>query len=206
MLKIGIFFGTFNPLHNGHLMLAQYVVDNTDLDEVLFMPTPSSSFKEHADGLLSYSDRCSSIYKATLGLPKLGLSTVENELPAPHYTSETLRFLSENCPDDEFAVIFGADNLGQIETFHNFRYILDNHDIYVFPRGEADISHIRLTYSQARIHVLEDAPLTNLSSTFVRQQLAKGNDISVYVPAAVVTMLAQFEQRSIFMNKQTNKK
>lgn len=187
-MKIGLFFGTFNPLHNGHLMLGQYLVNNFyDLEQVLFVPTPSSSFKDHPDGLLPYAERCRIIYEATKNINGLGLSTVENELEPPHYTSETLKFLRENNPDDEFILIMGGDNFSKIKTFHNYKYILDNFTIYVLRRNDTDdeVYHTIMEYPDANVQVVQDAPETTLSSTFIREQVWHGADISTYVPSSV---------------------
>lgn len=185
-MQIGLFFGTFNPLHNGHLMMAQYIVNNTDLDQVLFVPTPSSSFKEHPDGLLPYSERCRIIYDATKNIEGLGLSTVENELEPPHYTANTLRFLKENNPDDEFTVIMGGDNFADIESFHDSQYILDNFPILVLYRGDrSKIYDVLFSHAEAKMKVVDGAPETTLSSTFIREQLSAGKDISTYVPSSV---------------------
>lgn len=187
-MKIGLFFGTFNPLHNGHLMLGQYLVNNfSDLDQVLFVPTPSSSFKDHPDGLLPYAERCRIIYEATKNIDGLGLSTVENELEPPHYTSKTLKFLQKNNPDDVFILIMGGDNFAKIETFHNYKYILDNFVIYVLRRDGTDEAVCRTIYNHpnANIKMVRDAPETTLSSTFIREQVWHGADISTYVPSSV---------------------
>lgn len=187
-MKIGLFFGTFNPLHNGHLMLGQYLVNNfSDLEQVLFVPTPSSSFKDHPDGLLPYAERCRIIYEATKNIEGLGLSTVENELEPPHYTSETLKFLQESNPDDEFILIMGGDNFSKIKTFHNYKYILDNFTIYVLRRDGTDDEVYRniMEYPDAKVQVVQDAPETSLSSTFIREQVWHGADISTYVPSSV---------------------
>lgn len=192
MAKIGIFFGTFNPIHVGHLMLATYLVNNTFLDDVWFNPSPDSEFKEHKDGLIPYRYRVRFIEDSCCHFKHLEVLEIEKELPSPHYTINTLRELDKlygGHGRNQFYPIFGADNVEKIETFHDFRSILDNYEMIVLPREGHDISHVKFTYSSAKFHEMKDAPTCNISSTFIRKQLAEGKEIRPYVPSDLIPVI-----------------
>lgn len=185
MAKIGILFGTFSPLHNGHLMLASYLANNTFLDEVWLCPSPDSEFKTHEDGLMHFEMRVMLIRLACSSVKGVDCTTIEKNMPSPRYTINTLRELDKEFGNhglNKFYPIFGADNIAKIETFHDFESILRDYEIFVLPREGHDIAHVLFTYGSATFHVVKDAPVCSLSSTFIRQQIKEGKDISAYVP------------------------
>ena len=132
-MKIGLFFGTFNPIHIGHLTIANHMVEYTDLDQVWFVVTPHSPFKKK-NSLLDDHQRLEMVYRAVKDYPKLRQSDIEFNLPQPNYTINTLSYLEEKYPEHFFALIMGEDNLKSFHKWKNYRVILELHDIYVFPR------------------------------------------------------------------------
>ena len=123
-MKIGLFFGTFNPIHVGHLILANHIAEYSDLDQVWFVVTPHSPFKIKSS-LLEDHQRLEMVYLATKDYPKLKQSDIEFKLPQPNYTINTLTYLEEKYPDDEFALIMGEDNLKSFHKWKNFEVILE---------------------------------------------------------------------------------
>lgn len=190
MIKIGIFFGTFNPIHNGHLMLASYLSDNTFLKEVWFCPTPDSTFKEHKDGLLPFLVRKSLIMDSIRCHNNLWCTDIEKDLPSPHYTVDTLSALKETYHHAEFYPILGADNIMQIQTFHDYIKLIHNYEIIVLPREGYGTVGFEQNFPEAKIHHFPGLPTCNLSSSFIRKQFAEGKNVSFYVPRGVADSLS----------------
>lgn len=192
MKKIGLFFGTYNPIHNGHLMMANYIVNNTDIDQVLFVVNPTAPFKKK-DNLLDFDDRVKLIRLATKNCGKdyckILPTLIENGLPLPAYTYNTLRSFKEGTENFEYILILGCDNLSKLPKWKNASEIIENHQIYVCPRNgmeyEKQIEDIKNKFNVKNIQVIKDVPECNLSSTFVREQIKEGKDISFYVPDSV---------------------
>ena len=132
-MKVGLFFGTFNPIHIGHLTIANHIAEYSDLDQVWFVVTPHSPFKKK-NSLLDDHQRLEMVYQAVKDYPKLRQSDIEFNLPQPNYTINTLVHLEEKFPDHEFALIMGEDNLKSFHKWKNYQLILELHDIYVYPR------------------------------------------------------------------------
>ena len=133
MNNIGLYFGTFNPIHVGHLIIANHLVEHTDLDAVWMVVTPRSPFKKKATLLDNY-ERYDLVYKATEPYPLLQPTDIEFGLPQPSYTINTLAYLQEKHPDKKFSLIMGEDNLHGLHKWKNHEEILKNHPIYVYPR------------------------------------------------------------------------
>ncbi|MCP4977624.1 MAG: nicotinate-nucleotide adenylyltransferase [Maribacter sp.] len=175
MKKIGLFFGTFNPIHIGHLVIANHMVEFSDLDEVWFVITPMSPFKTKKT-LLGNHHRYQMVYEATKNYTKLKPSKIEFDLPQPNYTINTLVHLGEKYESRyEFALIMGEDNLRGFHKWKNYEAILENHSIYVYPR----ISNGKVEHQfkdNAKIHEI-DAPIMEVSSTFIRENHKKGKNI-----------------------------
>ncbi|MFH6602881.1 nicotinate (nicotinamide) nucleotide adenylyltransferase [Maribacter algicola] len=183
MKKIGLYFGTFNPIHVGHMVLANHMVEFSDLDEVWFVVTPQSPFKTKKT-LLDDHHRYQMVFEATQDFPKLKPSKVEFDLPQPNYTVDTLAYLLDsNENGHEFSLIMGEDNLKGFHKWKNYNVILEHHDIYVYPRiSEGTVEH--QFKNHARIHRI-DAPVMEISSTFIRKQHKAGKNIRPMLPDAV---------------------
>ena len=183
MKKVGLFFGTFNPIHIGHLVIANHLVEFSDLDEVWFVITPMSPFKTKKT-LLDNHHRYQMVYEATKEYPKLKPSKIEFDLPQPNYTIKTLIHLEEQFEKRyEFALIMGEDNLKGFHKWKNFETILENHFIYVYPRiSDGKVDHGFKDHS--KIHLI-NAPIIEISSTFIRENHKKGKNIRPMLPDAV---------------------
>ena len=183
MKKTGLFFGTFNPIHIGHLVIANYMVEFIDLDEVWFVITPKSPFKTK-QSLLDNNHRYQMVYEAVKDYPKLKISTVEFDMPEPNYTVHTLVRLEEQFGDThKFSLIMGEDNLKSFHKWKNYEVILENHEIYVYPR----VSDKKLDPQfdgHPKIHHT-GAPIMEISSTFIRNQHKAGKNIRPMLPEPV---------------------
>lgn len=181
-MKIGLYFGTFNPIHVGHLTIANHLAEYSDLEKIWFVVTPHSPFKKKSS-LLDNRQRYEMVYRATKDYLKLEPSDIEFDLPQPNYTINTLTYLTEKYPDYEFALIMGEDNLKSFHKWKNYELILDNHDIYVYPRiSEGKIeTHFD---NHNKIHKV-DAPIMELSSTFIRKSIKEGKNVRPMLPEHV---------------------
>jgi len=183
MKKVGLFFGTFNPIHIGHLAIANHMVEYSDLDEVWFVITPMSPFKTKKT-LLDNHHRYQMVYEATKDYEKLKPSKIEFDLPQPNYTINTLVHLGEQYEKGyEFALIMGEDNLKGFHKWKNYEAILENHSIYVYPRILKGKVENRFK-DNPKIHHI-DAPIMEVSSTFIRENHKKGKNIKPLLPGSV---------------------
>ena len=183
MKKVGLFFGTFNPIHIGHLVIANHMVEFSDLDEVWFVITPMSPFKTKKT-LLDNNHRYQMVYEATKDYPKLKPSKIEFDLPQPNYTINTLVHLEEHYEKGyEFALIMGEDNLKGFHKWKNYETILESHCIYVYPRiSNGKVEH-QFKDNPKIQHI--DAPIMEVSSTFIRNSHSKGKNIKPLLSDAV---------------------
>lgn len=183
-MKIGLFFGSFNPVHIGHMIIADHMVQSTDLKQVWLVVSPHNPLKTR-QSLAKDHDRLHLVELAIGDNPNLKASNVEFGLPVPSYTVDTLAYLEEKYPDKEFSLIMGADNLDSIEKWKNFRVLLDNYDIYIYnrpgykPEKYADLPNIRIV----------NAPLLDISATFIRERLKAGKSVRYLVPDKVYEYL-----------------
>ncbi len=191
-MNIGLFFGSFNPIHIGHLILANSMVENTDLKKVWFVVSPQNPFKP-AKGLLHEFDRYDMVKAAIADNYKLEVTDVEFHLPRPSYTIDTLTHLQERHPDKSFKVIIGEDNLENFEKWKNFRQILDFFGLYVYPRPSNSVSTASsVTNSEVRRHAnvkMVKAPLLDISATYIRQCIQEGKSIRYLVPEPVEQLI-----------------
>ena len=180
--KIGLFFGTFNPIHIGHLAIANHLAEFSDLDEVWLVVTPLSPFKKK-QSLLDNHHRLEMVHQATEDYPHLQPSNIEFGLPQPNYTINTLAYLQEKYPNHEFSLIMGEDNLKGFHKWKNYEIILQNHHIYVYPRISEEKVETQFN-SHPKIHHI-NAPIIEISSTFIRSCIKEGKNIQPLLPHKV---------------------
>jgi nicotinate-nucleotide adenylyltransferase len=183
-MKIGLFFGSFNPIHIGHLIIANTMATATDLDQVWLVVSPQNPFKKNLS-LLHEFDRFDMVEKAIADNARLKAIDIEFHLPKPSYTIDTLIRLLEKFPQHEFRLIIGEDNLAQFPNWKNHEQILEYVGLYVYPRPDsrphAFTKHPRVTFVKA--------PLLDISATYIRQLLREGRSIRYLVPEGVEEMI-----------------
>jgi len=179
-MKIGLFFGSFNPIHIGHMAIAQYMVEHTDMDKIWLVVSPQNPFKEKSS-LLDQTHRLSLAQIATEDDPQLEASNIEFSLATPSYTIDTLVFAKEKYPQHEFALIMGADNLIHFHKWKNHHLILQDYDIYVYPRPNTKKSELE----QLKNIKLVDAPIMEISSQFIRKSIKDNKKIHYFLPQKV---------------------
>ncbi|MEO9571808.1 MAG: nicotinate (nicotinamide) nucleotide adenylyltransferase [Polaribacter sp.] len=173
-MKVGLYFGTFNPIHIGHLIIANHMVENSDLDEIWMVVTPHNPFKKKSS-LLDNHHRFEMVYKATENYSKIKPSDIEFKLPQPNYTVYTLAKISEMYPDKEFCLIMGEDNLKSLHKWKNYETILEHYHIYVYPRiADGNVDHQFKNHK--KIHKV-DAPIVQISSTMIRNGIKNKKNI-----------------------------
>lgn len=179
-MKVGLFFGSFNPIHQGHLILAEAVLTKTEIQELWFIISPQNPFKQKKN-LLSEYDRLKLVELAVEGNDKVRASNIEFFLPKPSYTIDTLTHLADKYRNHEFSLVMGQDNLQHLHKWKNYEAILKYYPIYVYPRVTADPGplddHSGVT--------LFEAPLLNISATYIRKEIKAGNSIRYLVPDEV---------------------
>ena len=180
MKQVGLYFGSFNPIHVGHLIIAEHLIENSTLDEIWFVISPSNPLKEKKN-LLDEHDRYYMVQIAIENDERFKTCDVEFYLPRPSYTCFTLVKLQETYPNYAFSIIMGEDNLQNIEKWKNHEFILKNYPIYVYPRfgSQADKE-----YEGARI-IRVNAPRVELSSTMIRDQIKQHKNVRHCLPEAV---------------------
>jgi nicotinate-nucleotide adenylyltransferase len=183
-MKIGLFFGSFNPVHTGHLIIANHLATATNLDKVWMVVSPQNPLKLKK-ALARDHDRLHLVRLAIGDNPRIEASNVEFDLPKPSFTVDTLAHLSERFPQHEFALIMGGDNLTSLHLWKNYEQILAQYDIYVYSRPGYDIgewtNHPRVTVCQA--------PLLDISATYIRECIKMGRSIQYLVPEQVFEYL-----------------
>ena len=180
-MKIGLFFGSFNPIHIGHLILANHIQQFTDLDEVWFVVTPRSPFKQNVTLAEDY-ERLNMVNLAIEDYPNLKSSNIEFNLPQPNYTVHTLAHLAEKFSKNHFSLIMGVDNLLGLHKWKNAEYLIKSYDIFVYPRisESKGIPKVKLD----RISKIE-APIIEISSTFIRNSIKENKIYQPYLPHKV---------------------
>ena len=181
-MKVGLFFGSFNPIHIGHLIIANHIVEHSDLNEIWLVVTPHNPFKKK-NTLLDNYQRLEMVYLATEEFYKLKPCNIEFNLPQPNYTINTLVHLHEKYPKHEFSLIMGEDNLKSFHKWKNYEVILENHHIYVYPRISEKKTETQFD-GHEKIHTI-DAPIIELSSTFIRKSIKAGKNVKPMLPNKV---------------------
>lgn len=180
-MNIGIFSGSFNPIHIGHLILANYIVEFTDIDEVWFLVSPRNPLKQQSE-LLDEGRRLEMVELALEEYPKMKASDFEFSLPRPSYTVHTLDRLKEAYPQHAFNLIIGSDNWFVFENWKNYEQIIENYAIKIYPR----LGHrISIQPRQRKSVEALDAPVVEISSTFIRGSIAEGKDIKAFLPEGI---------------------
>jgi nicotinate-nucleotide adenylyltransferase len=182
--KIGLFFGSFNPIHIGHMIIANIMAENTDLNKVWFVVSPQNPFKP-SKGLLHEFDRYDMVKAAIADHYKLEVSDVEFNLPKPSYTIHTLAYLTEKHPGKEFKVIIGEDNLESFAKWKNHEQILEQFGLYVYPRPHVTNSELK---RHPNVKLIE-APLLDISATYIRSCIKNNKSIRYLVPEPVEQLI-----------------
>lgn len=180
-MKVGLYFGTFNPIHVGHLIIANHFAEHSDLEEIWCVVTPQNPFKTK-QSVLDNHQRLEMVYLATKEYPKIKPSDIEFQLPQPNYTVHSLAYLEEKYPKHEFALIMGEDNLASLPKWKNAEVLLDRYPIYVYPR-KIEQSYAAVDSKGTIIKV--DAPIIEISSSFIRKSIKSAKNIRPLLPEPV---------------------
>ncbi len=180
-MKVGLYFGSFNPIHHGHLIIANYILQHTDIKQVWFVVSPQNPLKP-ASSLLNEYHRLYLVQLAIEGENGFKASDIEFKLPKPSYTVDTLAYLQEKYPTYEFSIIMGSDSFQNLPKWKNYQWLIQHYSIFVYRRPE----HEKLPeYPGAKdVHIL-NAPLLPISSTDIRKDIKEGRSIRYLVPEAV---------------------
>jgi nicotinate-nucleotide adenylyltransferase len=190
--KIGLFFGSFNPIHIGHLIIGNYMAQLDLLDEVWFVVTPENPLKKKAN-LLSDVHRLAMVRIAVEDNPKLHVCDIEFHLPKPSYTVYTLQALKEKYPHYIFTLIMGEDNLRTLPKWKNYEYILENYSIFVYPRIVTEQELIHTSSEDKKINLpnvtVTDTPILSISSSLIREMISNKKDVRYLLSEKVFTYL-----------------
>ena len=178
--KIGLFFGSFNPVHVGHLIIGNYMATQTDSDEVWLVVSPQNPLKKKST-LARDFDRLHLVRLAIEDCPNLKASNIEFDLPKPSYTIDTLTYLNEAHPDKDFVLIMGGDNLGTLHKWKNYEEILNYHQVYVYLRPNYELGNLA-THSSIKLF---EAPLMQISASYIRKCIREGHSIQYVVTKPV---------------------
>jgi nicotinate-nucleotide adenylyltransferase len=198
-MKIGLFFGTFNPIHVGHLIIANHMAQHAHIDQVWLVVTPHNPHKEKST-LLADHLRLDMVRDAIFDTPHLKASDIEFHLPKPNYTISTLTYLQEKYPQDEFCLLLGEDNLRSFHKWYNWEQILAKHQIFIYPRLiEEGIEYQQnpLLAAHPNIELVNDVPILGISASHVRKRLAAGKDCSFLLTEPVAKFIAD---RGLYQN------
>jgi len=184
-MNIGIFSGSFNPIHIGHLILGNYATEFGGLDEVWYLVTPQNPLKD-GTRLLDQFERLEMITRAVENYPKMKASDFEFSLPLPAYTENTLKKLSKAYPLYKFSLIIGADNWSIFQSWKNYEYIIDNFEILIYPRLNYTVNIPQNYKDQVRVL---DAPIIEISSSYIREAISANKDIQSFLPPEVYSYI-----------------
>lgn len=183
-MKVGLFFGSFNPIHMGHLIIANIMVETTDVEQVWFVVSPQNPFKKRKT-LLHEFDRIDMVNAAIFDNYNLRATDVEFNMPKPSYTIDTLVYLTEKHPDHQFKLIIGSDNLKSFPKWKNYERILEDYGLYVYPRPNTKTSKLTNHPSVEQV----DAPMIDISATFIRKCVKENRSIKYLVHDAVEELI-----------------
>jgi nicotinate-nucleotide adenylyltransferase len=179
-MKIGLYFGSFNPIHNGHLIIAQHFLQETDLDKIWFVVSPQNPFKQN-HSLLNEYHRLYLVQKAIEGENNMRAVDIEFGLPKPSYTIDTMTYLEEKYPEHQFCIIMGSDSFQNLEKWKSGTLIMSRYPIYIYVRSGFEVDEKKITEN---IHVLK-APLLDISASMIRKNIAAGKSVRYLIPDAV---------------------
>lgn len=182
MKSIGLFFGSFNPIHLGHVNLAEFIFEFSGVDEIWFVVSPQNPLKENKT-LIEEHHRLKMVELAIEGKEYLKTSDIEFSLPKPSYTIDTLQNLREKYPQDNFILIIGSDNVAIFDQWKNYETILEEYSILVYPRKNFDFEPFEEKYPD--MHLIDEAPLFEISSTEIRLLIQKNEDVSKWIHSSV---------------------
>ena len=183
-MKIGLFFGSFNPIHVGHLIIGNTMATGTDLEQVWYVVSPQNPFKKNKS-LLHEFDRYDMVAKAIADNHKLKVTDIEFSMPKPSYTIDTLTKLQEKFPQHTFKLIIGEDNLAQFKNWKNYQAILDYYGLYVYARPNAEPHDF---HSHSAVKFIT-APMLDISATYIRECIKTNKSIKYMVPETVEEMI-----------------
>ena len=176
MIKIGLFFGSFNPFHIGHKVIGYHLVQHTDLDKVWYVVSPNNPYKQKKS-LLHHTHRLQIIKREVEDVKDLDVSDIEFNLPSPSYTIDTLVNISEKYSNYNFSVIMGEDNIETISKWKNYMQLLNNYQVYVYPRTGNFVK-----YKHPNVIFVKNVPMIDVSASFIRKSISEGLDVSSLVP------------------------
>jgi nicotinate-nucleotide adenylyltransferase len=179
-MQIGLFFGSFNPVHIGHMVIANHMISHTDLDKLWMVVSPHNPHKKKKSLANNY-DRLNLLTKAIGDNTQISASDIEFSLPTPSYTIDTLTYLKEKYPNYTFSLIMGGDNLYSFHKWKNYELLLESHQILVYQRPTHELPEIA---SHPNIHILE-APMMNISSSYIRSEIEAKRSIRYLVPDSI---------------------
>ena len=187
-MKIGLYFGTFNPIHVGHLIIANHMAEYSGLDQIWMVVTPHNPLKQK-NTLLTDAHRLEMVHLATEDFLKIKPSDVEFKLPQPNYTVNTLAYLQEKYPKNTFSIIMGEDNLNSFHKWKNYEILLENHEIFVYPRLESNKKNEEILTdnnfkNHPKVHLIA-APIVEISATFIRENIKNGKNVQPLLPHKV---------------------
>jgi len=177
--KIGLYFGSFNPIHIGHLAIANYMLEFTDLDKIWFIISPHNPLKEKKSLLPDYH-RLEMVHLALSDDYDMKANNIEFKLPQPSYTIDTMTYLQEKYPKNDFAIIMGGDSLGSLHKWKNYESMIKQYQVYVYARPDAD--HNNITHPNIKVF---HAPQMEISASFIRNSIKEGKNIRYFLPAKV---------------------
>jgi nicotinate-nucleotide adenylyltransferase len=183
-MKIGLYFGSFNPIHIGHLIIVNHILNETSLEKIWLVVSPQNPFKQ-TDGLLNEYDRLHLVQKAVEGDPRLKASDIEFSLPKPSYTVHTLTYLQEKYPSHLFSIIMGSDSFQNLGNWKNADVIIKNYPVIVYKRPGFEVDN----KLNAKLQQM-DAPLIEISATHIRELIRSGKSVKYLVPATVEEEIA----------------
>ena len=185
-MKTGLFFGSFNPIHIGHLAIANYIVEFTDIEQIWFVVSPQNPLKKKK-GLLADYHRIALVREAINDDRRFRACDVEFKLPQPSYTIDTLAYLQDQFPDKEFALIMGADGLQTFNKWKNYKELIKLCTRYVYPRPGIDVSGL----ANLENCVFVDAPVIEISSTFIRESIKQGKNVCHFLNSKTYSYLSE---------------
>ena len=191
-MKVGLYFGSFNPIHVGHLIIANHILNETDIEKIWFIVSPQNPFKE-SKILLNEYDRLHLVRLATQDDNRIKCSDIEFSLSKPSYTSNTMAFLSEKHSEHKFSIIMGSDSYQNLNKWKNYKTIIDNYDIYVYLRKNHAIQN-----TIKKNPIILDAPLIEISASQIRENIKEGKSIRYLVPEIV---REEIETRKFYKQK-----